>query len=194
MLAITLSLIAVFVAMSLLPTAPWVPLALLVAWAIANDVFMPSQQRRLAELAPEARGLVLALNASALYLGMAGGSLLAGAVSVRAGFALPPLVSAGLASASLLASGVTQPRDHIVLMKNEWTHGPRTALRGSGGATILVGRSPFSAEDLDQLERVARAMHFEILVSPRSATDCARLSSSPTSAISNRTLASAWWC
>jgi DHA1 family inner membrane transport protein len=96
------ALIAVFAAMSLLPTAPSVPLALLVAWAVANDVFMPSQQRRLAELAPEARGLVLALNASALYLGMAGGSLLAGAVSVRGGFALPPLVSAGLAGASLL--------------------------------------------------------------------------------------------
>lgn len=62
-------------------------------WAIANDLFVPAQQRRLVELAPEMRGLVLALNASALYVGMSAGSFAGGRLASRAGLALLPVGS-----------------------------------------------------------------------------------------------------
>jgi len=81
------------------PTAA-VAFVFLVAWAVASDVYMPSQQRRLVELAPEARGLALALNASALYTGMSAGSLVSGLAYERAGLAaLAP------ASALLMLAG-----------------------------------------------------------------------------------------
>ncbi|KPC52050.1 MFS transporter [Amantichitinum ursilacus] len=70
--------------------------AMLVAWAVANDLFMPSQQRRLVELAPDARAMVLALNASALYLGMSGGSALSGWIDHQWG-TRPLLLASALA-------------------------------------------------------------------------------------------------
>jgi DHA1 family inner membrane transport protein len=90
------ALIAVFVGVQLAPAAGWIALALMVVWAASNDVFMPSQQRRLAEMAPQARGLVLALNSSALYAGMSLGSLASGVVSARIGLSHLPLVSAAM--------------------------------------------------------------------------------------------------
>jgi DHA1 family inner membrane transport protein len=98
------TLIAVFAGVQLAPAAGWIALALMVAWAVSNDVFMPSQQRRLAEMAPQARGLVLALNSSALYAGMSVGSLASGVVSARVGLSYLPLVSAAmlLAGAAIL--------------------------------------------------------------------------------------------
>jgi DHA1 family inner membrane transport protein len=99
------TLIAVFVGVQLAPATGWIALALLVVWAASNDVFMPSQQRRLAEMAPQARGLVLALNSSALYAGMSLGSLASGVVSARIGLGHLPLVSAAvlLAGVAILA-------------------------------------------------------------------------------------------
>jgi DHA1 family inner membrane transport protein len=76
-------------------------MGLMVVWAVTSDVFMPSQQRRLAEIAPHARGLVLALNASALYLGMSAGSLLAGVVVTQAGLTALPLASTAALVATL---------------------------------------------------------------------------------------------
>ncbi|HJV62266.1 MAG TPA: MFS transporter [Albitalea sp.] len=83
------------------PPSAALAFAVLVAWAVANDVFMPSQQRRLVELAPQLRSLALALNASALYSGMSGGSFVAGLVYDHAGVAALPLASAGLMLAAL---------------------------------------------------------------------------------------------
>lgn len=66
--------------------------AALVPWAIAVDIFAPAQQRRLVELMPEMRGLVLALNSSCLFAGMAVGGALAGRLVAGAGLdALAPV-------------------------------------------------------------------------------------------------------
>ncbi len=69
--ALTLALSAlaiIYLSGYMLPPFAVSAFAMLMAWAVANDLFMPSQQRRLVELAPDARAMVLALNASALYL------------------------------------------------------------------------------------------------------------------------------
>jgi DHA1 family inner membrane transport protein len=95
------TLVLVFVAMWAAPPWAWVAMGLMVVWAVTSDVFMPSQQRRLAEIAPHARGLVLALNASALYLGMSAGSLLAGVVVTQAGLTALPLASTAALVATL---------------------------------------------------------------------------------------------
>jgi DHA1 family inner membrane transport protein len=99
------TLIAVFVGVQLAPATGSIALGLMAVWAVSNDVFMPSQQRRLAEMAPQARGLVLALNSSALYAGMSAGSLASGIVSPQVGLDHLPLVSAAmlLAGVAMLA-------------------------------------------------------------------------------------------
>ncbi|MFC4908325.1 MFS transporter [Actinomadura gamaensis] len=85
------------------------PLALppLALWAFASGLFIAPQQARLVELHPQRRGILLALNASGLYLGMSLGSLagsaLLPALGARplSGIALLPLA---LATAAHLAS------------------------------------------------------------------------------------------
>lgn len=77
--------------------------AVLVAWAIGNDVFMPAQQRRMVELAPEARGMALALNASAIYLGSSLGSAIAGILDRRFGLLALPVGTIGLAAVAFAA-------------------------------------------------------------------------------------------
>ena len=54
------------------------------------------------ELVPELRGLVLALNSSALFGGIAVGGFIAGQVVPSMGLMRLPLVSIGLAALSLL--------------------------------------------------------------------------------------------
>jgi DHA1 family inner membrane transport protein len=101
-LAASLGVLALlFAGMGLAPANAASAFALLAVWAVANDVFMPSQQRRLVELAPQARGLVLALNASALYVGMSGGAFVAGGVYARLGLAALPWASMALVLLSL---------------------------------------------------------------------------------------------
>jgi DHA1 family inner membrane transport protein len=62
------------VALLLLPGLPWVGLAAYGAWSLAGMGFYAPQQKRLIGLAPDLRNLLLALNASALYVGMSVGS------------------------------------------------------------------------------------------------------------------------
>jgi DHA1 family inner membrane transport protein len=103
--ALGMALLVLGAAFALAWTAPAsaaLAFGFLIVWAIGNDVFMPSQQRRLLELAPDARALALALNASALYLGMSGGSFVAGIVYERAGVAALPLAS----TVFMLAAGM----------------------------------------------------------------------------------------
>jgi DHA1 family inner membrane transport protein len=90
-----------FAAFPLLPPSAPAALALVAAWAVAGMAMMAPQQARLVSLAGDKRNLLLALNASALYLGMAGGSALAGAVDGAYGVAALPVVSAILALAAL---------------------------------------------------------------------------------------------
>lgn len=107
-IAALVTLIAMFVAMALLRGSPLVALVALIVWAASNDVFMPSQQRRMAEIAPQARSLALAWNSSALYLGMSAGSYVAGVVALRLGTEELPLLSAAALALGLLALGLSR--------------------------------------------------------------------------------------
>ncbi|MEJ2631263.1 MAG: MFS transporter [Acidihalobacter sp.] len=98
-----LGLMSVFFALRFAPPQFPFALAILVFWAIGSDVFMPSQQRRMLELAPQAGGLALALNASAIYVGMAAGSFAAGSLAPVVGLGGLPLVSLTLLGASFAA-------------------------------------------------------------------------------------------
>ncbi|MDH2435239.1 MFS transporter [Pokkaliibacter sp. MBI-7] len=60
----------------LAPAMPWAGITLTGIWAVFGLMFQTPQQRRLISLAPNLRGLLLAMNASAIYFGMSLGSTL----------------------------------------------------------------------------------------------------------------------
>lgn len=70
------SQIAIMPALTLLPAGMSVALALTLVWSLAAWSFMVPQQARLVGLAPHYQGLLLALNASAIYVGVSIGSSL----------------------------------------------------------------------------------------------------------------------
>lgn len=72
-----------------------------------------------------------------------------------------------LAQAAMRQSGVTDPRDHIVIVKQMDPKSPLPL----GIATVLVNRAPFSKLDIDTIEAVARRMQFEVVLSPRYSAD-----------------------
>ena len=72
-------------AMLLLPGLPWVGIAAYGFWSMAGMSFYAPQQRRLIELAPDLRNLLLAINASALYIGMSLGAAAGGLAWVHLG-------------------------------------------------------------------------------------------------------------
>jgi predicted MFS family arabinose efflux permease len=57
-----------------LPADPRVGMAAFAVWSMLGMTFYAPQQKRLIELAPELRNLLLAMNASALYVGMSAGA------------------------------------------------------------------------------------------------------------------------
>ncbi len=73
-----------------------------------------------------------------------------------------------LAAASLRASGVEDPRSHILLVKNS-----RRSTEGEpiGAVTILIGKKPFSEAEIDRVEEISKQMHFDVVLSPRFALD-----------------------
>ncbi len=94
----------------------WYALALagIIPWAVAVDIFAPAQQRYLVELVPGLRGLVLALNSSALFGGMACGGALAGRVVTNYGLGMLAPVSIALALVCLLLlRGWSGLRSHV---------------------------------------------------------------------------------
>ena len=96
-LAALVTLIMGFAILCLAPA--WVAVALLamIPWAIAVDVFAPAQQRRLIEQLPAMKGLVLALNSAALFVGISLGAFVAGHVTQHYGLMVLPVCSIGLA-------------------------------------------------------------------------------------------------
>jgi len=61
-------------ALLLLPGVAWLGIAAYAAWSLAGMGFYAPQQKRLIGLAPDLRNLLLAMNASALYIGMSLGA------------------------------------------------------------------------------------------------------------------------
>jgi hypothetical protein len=72
-----------------------------------------------------------------------------------------------IAAAALRQSGVGRPQDHIVVVVRPY--GGKDAMDDTG--TILVSKQPFSDEDLDRIEAVARAMRSIVVRSPRFSMD-----------------------
>jgi DHA1 family inner membrane transport protein len=101
-----------FLLLRVVPPVAALALPVMVCWAVALDLFLPAQQRRMVELRPALQGLVLALNSSALFVGMAAGSFTGGWLASHAGLDAVPLASSVLAAAGavLLATGGTRVR------------------------------------------------------------------------------------
>ncbi|WP_214413949.1 MFS transporter [Sphaerisporangium fuscum] len=85
------------------PATTVVILVLLALWGFANTLYHAPQQGRLVTLLPEHRALILALNASALYLGMSLGSLLGSTLLPAVGATWLPAFSLAV----LAVAGVT---------------------------------------------------------------------------------------
>ncbi|HEY3929360.1 MAG TPA: class I SAM-dependent methyltransferase [Candidatus Koribacter sp.] len=75
-----------------------------------------------------------------------------------------------LATQSLLESGVTDPRSHIILLETPFRTSQGSD-RSSGVGTILVSRNPFSAADLEKMQQLASTLQFNVLLSPVSSSD-----------------------
>jgi hypothetical protein len=73
-----------------------------------------------------------------------------------------------LASTTLMRLGVQDPRNHIVIVK--CMNAPLKD-QPDGIATILVSRERFSDAELDTIEKVARDMRFDIVLTPRFSVD-----------------------
>jgi predicted MFS family arabinose efflux permease len=80
----------------------WTADALLLVTSIFAQFFFPAQQARLARHFPERRAFVLALNNSALFLGISAGSLLGGEVMGLSGFSSDAATGAIIAAAALI--------------------------------------------------------------------------------------------
>jgi predicted membrane-bound spermidine synthase len=74
-----------------------------------------------------------------------------------------------LANAALRGMGVHSPRNHIIIVRNMLRQNPGNTPDGLG--TLLVSREPFSSEDLDRMDELARRLKFEVVLSPRYALD-----------------------
>jgi hypothetical protein len=72
-----------------------------------------------------------------------------------------------LAAAALHDLGVSQPRDHIILVK----HTPPPGSARAPVGTLLVSKAPFSRRDLQVVDAVSRTMRFEPILTPRSSRD-----------------------
>src|SRR2546425_4223180 len=64
---------------------------------------------------------------------------------------------AALATASLTDMGVADPRQHIIIVRNQ------------GVATIMVAKRPFSGADIDTVTKISKDMEFQPVLTPRSA-------------------------
>lgn len=104
-----------FMSLYLMPPLMVPATAAVVLWSTMLALLMPAQQQRMIGLEPNRVGLVLALNASSIYVGMSVGSWIAGRVDASWGLASLPLVSASLIALALglLAGSVLLARRRL---------------------------------------------------------------------------------
>ena len=69
-----------------------------------------------------------------------------------------------LARAALKDRGIARPEDHIVMVRNVV---PASKASWGGMALLLVGRAPFTSDDLAALRRHADALGFEVVLAPQ---------------------------
>lgn len=88
----------------------WAANAMLLVVSIFAQFFFPAQQARLARRFPERRAFVLALNNSALFVGISAGSLLGGEAVAVSGFGADAGLGALIATAGLIFVAVKRER------------------------------------------------------------------------------------
>ncbi|HYF60437.1 MAG TPA: MFS transporter [Burkholderiaceae bacterium] len=108
--AICAAFVALFAAIWALPGRTGPLLALYLAWGTIGFAFYASQQLRLVTMAPRQATVVLALNASMIYVGTAAGAALGGAVIAAAGYRALPIVAGALIVAVAALVRATEPR------------------------------------------------------------------------------------
>lgn len=84
---------AALLTMWLIPAWPLLAMIPTLIWAVTGLMIMAPLQSRLVRLSPERANLSLALNASAVYVGMSAGSALAGIIYAATGVSALPLAS-----------------------------------------------------------------------------------------------------
>ena len=107
-------------ALLLLPGLPWLGMAAYGFWSMSGMSFYAPQQKRLIGLAPDLRNLLLAINASALYIGMSLGAAAGSQAWLHLGpWSLPAvaLVFIGCSMATFLLSRRAELGDSASLAK-----------------------------------------------------------------------------
>ncbi|MBI5325127.1 MAG: hypothetical protein HZB41_07645 [Ignavibacteriae bacterium] len=74
-----------------------------------------------------------------------------------------------LAVATLKNSGVKYPKEHIIITANNFNYTPENRFPGIG--TILISKKPFSENEINSIENVARTLKFDIVLSPKFVSD-----------------------
>ena len=74
-----------------------------------------------------------------------------------------------LASASLKDAGISSPQQHMLLIRN--IRATRDREQPESVGTLLVSRTPFTAQDIDKLRGVSRDMEFEMVLDGQAAAD-----------------------
>ena len=97
------ALAVVFAALLVAPAQMVLAFALVAAWSLVATMFMVPQQKRLIALSPAQRGLLLAVNASALYLGMSLGTVVGSVANELLGLRSLPLASLALVGLAVLS-------------------------------------------------------------------------------------------
>jgi MFS family permease len=76
---------------------------------------------------------------------------------------------AALATNSLRASGIPNARQHLMVVATR----ERTGDLAPGVSTLLMKRTPFTEAEVNTIERVAKEMNFDVMLTPESAADAA---------------------
>jgi hypothetical protein len=75
-----------------------------------------------------------------------------------------------LGTTALLESGISRPRDHMVLVRTERGADPSYPTT-VGVGTLLIARQPFSDRDLAGVREIASRLGFDVLLDPRTSAD-----------------------
>lgn len=97
------TVIAALLVLWLLPPVPWMIVPVMMVWSAAGLMVMAPLQTRLVRLDPEKSNLSLALNASAVYVGMSLGSAISAVAYETVGISILPLLTAAGIGVALLA-------------------------------------------------------------------------------------------
>jgi hypothetical protein len=76
-----------------------------------------------------------------------------------------------LATNSLRASGIPNPRQHLIVVATGLPAGE--TVDAPGVATLLMKRTPFTEDEVNTIERVAEDMNFDVMLTPQTAADAA---------------------